>query len=72
VPSEHKRIHRKGSEYTLEIRWRAKPLKRSGLVIAPGQVLTIPVGTSSVCIQNNGFFTYAHVIVRRGIGTSYV
>lgn len=61
-----KRITRRGSEYVIEIRWRAKPLKRRGFVIPPGQAVALNVGTAAVTIFNNGTFTYAHALVRSG------
>jgi len=64
---KRKRIRRRGSEYSIEIRWRTKPLKRSGMVVAPGRAVQLEVGTANVLIQNNGTFTYAHVIVRHGL-----
>ena len=67
APSPRKRIRRAGSEYCIEIRWRTKPLKRSGLVIAPGQAASVCFGTATAVIQNNGVFTYAHVRVRHGV-----
>jgi hypothetical protein len=61
---KRKRVRRRGAEYVVEIRWRAKPLKRSGFVIPPGKGLAFEVGTASVTLMNHGVFTFAHVIVR--------
>lgn len=53
--------------YELQIRWRAKPTKGLGVVVAPGQSVAFNAGTGVVAFASHAAMTFAHLRYRRAL-----